>query len=303
MGGGNWSNDAYQNLSTNYKTKSQKQVFTNTTLSKDMSPHGIKFRESRDSVEHPESLAIAVFTDVTGSMGDIPEFLIKNKLGTLMDTIISNGVKDPQLFFGAVGDHYSDKYPLQIGQFESSTELIDKWLTSIVLEGNGGGQGRESYLLTWLWCARHTSIDCFEKRGQKGFLFTIGDEMCWEKIEAQAIKDILGYGEAQDVFAKQLFDEVRATYHTYHVHVAHGYRGADSDTVKDWRGLIAENLLVVDDQENVGEVIASTVAVMHGADLADVVKHFSKGAANSVTNALATISKSVTKAEKGVVKL
>jgi hypothetical protein len=42
-----------------------------------MNPFGVAQRESRDSDAHPQSLAIAVIFDVTGSMGSIPVTLQK----------------------------------------------------------------------------------------------------------------------------------------------------------------------------------------------------------------------------------
>ena len=37
-----------------------------------LNPYGVGVRESRDSAEHPASLAIAVLFDATGSMGAVP---------------------------------------------------------------------------------------------------------------------------------------------------------------------------------------------------------------------------------------
>ena len=48
-------------------------------------------------------------------------------------------VPDPQILFVAVGDATSDRAPLQVGQFESTAELMDQWLTWSFLEGGGGG--------------------------------------------------------------------------------------------------------------------------------------------------------------------
>lgn len=105
-----------------------------------------KIRESRDSVEHPESLAIAVIFDVTGSMGSVPRVL-QTKLGALMRLLIQKGyVAHPQVLFGIVGDAYTDSVPLQIGQFESGLEMDDE-LGKFYLEGGGGGQVHETYEL------------------------------------------------------------------------------------------------------------------------------------------------------------
>ena len=142
----------------------------------DLDPFDVGRRESRDSDEHPQSLAIAVLFDVTGSMGGVPRTLQK-KLPKLLGLLKDSGyVSDPQLMFGAIGDATCDRAPLQVGQFESDNRM-DGDLERILLEGGGGGQKTESYELAMYFMARHTATDCFEKRGKRGYLFIIGDEM------------------------------------------------------------------------------------------------------------------------------
>ncbi len=292
MGGGDWSDAAYKNLTTakSYSTKTRADIFTSTKTTDEMTPKNIDIRESRDSDEHPESLAIGVFLDVTASMGHIPEKLVKNKLGALMSTLITHGVEHPQVLFGAIGDHHCDKDPLQIGQYEVDTALLDKWLTDIYLEGGGGGQWRESYILAWLFAARHTSIDCFEKRGQKGFLFTIGDEATWEDLDANSLKKIMGYGQSDELNAKQLLEEVQKTHHVFHIHVNETSYKDDSKVFNCWQKILGERFLVLDDHEATAELIASTVAMVHGVELDLITKDFDSKTKNSVTTALATIS-------------
>ena len=294
MGGGNWSDVAYSSLTSakSYSTKTRAEIFTSTKTTNDMSPKGIDIRESRDSDEHPESLAVMVFLDVTGSMGHIPEHMIKDNLGPLMSTLIKHGIDHPQVLFGAIGDHITDTAPLQVGQFEVDTALLDKWLTDIYLEGCGGGQWRESYALAWLFGARHTSIDCFEKRSQKGFLFTIGDEGTWEDFSADSLKEIMGYAQGEDVNAVQLLEEVEKMYHVFHIHINEtSYKDAPA-VLDSWRDLIGERLLILDDHESTAELIASTVAMIRGVELDLITKDFDSKTKNSVTTALATIRNS-----------
>ena len=134
MGFSNWSDDTYNSLSKGYVGKSADEIFSDKE-DKDMSPVELDIRESRDSDDHPESLAVMVCLDETGSMGRIPETIAREKLGALMSTIIDNSVKDPQILFAGIGDHVTDRSPLQVGQFESGPEELDKWLSSIFLEG------------------------------------------------------------------------------------------------------------------------------------------------------------------------
>jgi hypothetical protein len=88
-----------------------------------LDPLGVRARESRDSAEHPESLAIAVLFDVTGSMGGVPRAL-QARLPQLLGLLLRKGyARHPQIMFGAIGDATCDRAPLQVGQFESDNRM------------------------------------------------------------------------------------------------------------------------------------------------------------------------------------
>ena len=306
MGYSNWSDDAYTNLSSSkgYAHKSADDIFAKAASS-DMLPMNLGIRESRDSDIHPESIAVIVALDETGSMGRIPEDIVKNELPTLMNTIIDNGIPHPQVLFCGIGDHISDRSPLQVGQFESGTEELDKWLSSVYLEGNGGGQCMESYLLAWLVAGRHTSIDCFEKRNEKGFLFTIGDEKSWDTLSADKLKDLLGYAQSEELNDKQLLEEAQRLYNVYHIHINEASYRDDPEVLGYWKEMLGERLIVLDDYNAVCETIATLIAVQYGVDMADVTSKFDAKTAGLVTTALATVVKGsiVSASDDGVIDL
>jgi hypothetical protein len=307
MGYSSWSDDAYTNLSSSkgYATKDASDIFSRTAKD-DMMPDKITVRESRDSDAHPESVAVMIFLDDTGSMGRIPENIVKNELPTLMNTIIDNGVLHPQVLFGAINDHHTGvKAPIQVGQFESGTEELDKWLTGVALQSGGGGQDRESYLLAWLVAGRHTSIDCFEKRNEKGFLFTIGDEKSWDSLDARSLRTIFGYAEGDDVTDVQLLEEAQRLYNVYHIHINEASYRDDPQVLGYWRKMLGERLIILDDYHAICATIATLIAVQHGVDMAAVTSKFDAKTAGLVTTALATVVQGtiVSANNDGVIKL
>lgn len=263
MGYGKWSSSEYAGYRRSYARKGRDEIFTankHRRIDPKLDPFRVGMRESRDSAEHPESLAIAMFLDVTGSMGHIPHDMVSNQLGSVMDTLLDHEVKDPQLMFSAVGDHRCDKAPLQFGQFESSTQLINDGLTRLFLEG-GGGDAPESYLLAWHAVARHTSIDCWEKRRQKGFLFTVGDDTSHDVFEAHSQLQLFGYDHAQAVNARTLLAEARERYHVFHIHVGRGGRQGNPRVMNYWSDLLGKHFIVLDDYKKLGLLIAMIVAM------------------------------------------
>lgn len=216
-------------------------VFKQSHMSPEMSVKG-KIREARDSEEHPESFPIIIALDTTGSMDDIPVNLVKGVFPEIVKNIIDAGIPHPQVCFLGVGDLYCDDAPLQCGQFESSDDLMEKWLKLIYLEQGGGGNGGESYNLAWYFAAKHTSIDSFEKRGKKGVLITIGDEPCHRTIPSFYLasygSDIKG-----EITSRSLLDLVGKKWSCYHIQMGNGKW--DTTTIKSWEDLIGKDRLIV----------------------------------------------------------
>ncbi|MFT5999926.1 MAG: hypothetical protein ACI81P_002385 [Neolewinella sp.] len=289
MGYGKWSSTDYATYRRSYAGKSRDDIFTSNKhrrIDPKLDPFRIGMRESRDSAEHPNSLAIGLFLDVTGSMGHIPHDLVANQLGSMMDTLTDHGVQSPQLMFSAVGDHRCDKAPLQVGQFESSTQLVNDGLRRLFLEG-GGGDAPESYLMAWHAAARHTSIDCWEKRQQKGFLFTVGDDTSHHQFEANFQSTIFGYDQAKTVSDRQLLLEVSERYHVFHIQVGKNQQQtANARVANYWAPLLGKNFITLPDYKQLGLLVAMVVAIMTGSPAADVMKGQLPGLQRAVTGAL-----------------
>jgi len=240
-------------------------------INEQLDPKGVTFREARDNAEHPESLAVLIGLDVTGSMGDIPAKLINTGLPTMIQKIFDSGIADPQVGFVSVGDHECDSYPLQVGQFESSDELIDKSLQVVNIEQGGGGNGGESYLLAWYHAAFHTSIDCFEKRGQKGILVTIGDEPNLKSVPGTVLAELYGLQSEKDYTASELLSAASQMYDVYHINVGSTYSGSSKRVQDGWAQTLGENFINVDHYSKVPEAIAEAVSKSYTGTRQDVV--------------------------------
>jgi len=262
MGGGTYSTEDratrafYSGMST---TNTVEENFPSRSINNAMNPNGVQMREARDSEEHPNTVPIVLALDVTASMGFVPQELIRSGLPKLISGVIQSGIQDPQLLFLAVGDHECDNSPLQVAQFESSDELLDQWLSDVYLEKGGGGNAGESYLLAWYFAARHTATDSFEKRGQKGFLFTIGDEPTLQMIDKHTLKKIMGEGQYGDLTAAELLEEARKTYNVFHIHVRATRTGKRRETADGWRELMQEDLLLADSADEIPELIVKKI--------------------------------------------
>lgn len=261
MGGGGYSVSSRHLRAENegYYTKSANETFSQRGIFREMNPYGVTLRESRDSQEHPESYPIIIALDVTGSMGQIPHELVRNGLPTIMSNIISSGIQHPQVLFLAIGDHECDRSPLQVGQFESSDEKLDYWLTNVYLEGGGGGNLGESYALAWLFASRYTETDSFVKRGQKGVLITIGDEPTLNDYSARMQKTLFGDGQYSDTNAATLLEDACRSYHCFHLNTCFTMSGRRESTIGKWRELMSDHLLMANSLDEISAIISKTV--------------------------------------------
>lgn len=246
----------------NYATASVDTIFTQQRERKShelMSPLNLKKRECFDSEAHPNSTPIILGLDVTGSMGKIPHELVKNGLPTLMGKLIEDGVPDAALMFVAVGDHECDRYPLQVAQFESGDAEMDMWLTRTYIESGGGGNAGESYHLAWQVAAEHTVTDAWEKRGQKGFLITIGDEPVLKTLPERAKREIFGSAnESQgSTDVSDILKAAEEKWNVFHVHINHGYRSEAAEA--GWKQLLGDRCIVITDYKTVPQVVADII--------------------------------------------
>lgn len=304
MGGTYWSDDHYRDRLVarkasgtpdfDYSAKTASKPRSAHVAHRSLDPKGVKIRESRDSTEHPESHAVAVLFDVTGSMSTVPQILQKN-LPKLMGLLIRKSyLKDPQILCGAIGDATCDRVPLQVGQFESGIE-IENDLTNIFLESGGGGHITESYELAMYFMARHTALDCFEKRNRRGYLFIIGDETPYPVINPGEVEDVIGDTLQAPIPTEEIVEELQKLYDVYYIlpkMTAH----YDTPTVFErWKQLLGQNVIRLEQPAGICELIASTIGVCEGTELDKVTDDLKDvgtdiALANSVRGSLATVA-------------
>ncbi|GEE03739.1 hypothetical protein nbrc107696_41850 [Gordonia spumicola] len=279
MGSGYWSDDAYRAAATfrartgsadfAYSASTKARPVSEWTAHPDLDPKGVGVRESRDNDEHPRSTPIVVMFDVTGSMGSVPVAMQK-QLSQLHGLLLRKDyATDPQIMFGAIGDAETDYVPLQVGQFESDNRMDDQ-LRNILLEGNGGGQKSESYELAAYFLARHTATDAWEKRGRKGYVFLIGDEMNKRKLRSRHIREVIGDEVHRDLDLASIYRELQERWEVFYILPRQTSYYDDPQVRGHWRDILGERVLFLEDPNAVCDLIAVTVGMLEDVvDLED----------------------------------
>jgi hypothetical protein len=214
-------------------------------------------------------------------------------LGVLFESILDRKpVTNPHLMFMAFGDATCDTAPLQVSQFEADNRIVEQ-LTEIFLEGNGGGNGHESYEFPWYFAAKHTIHDSLIKRGKRGYLFTVGDEPIGPGLKRSQLAQFLDDGAERDYSSAELLEEAQRMYDVYHIVIKEGQyaRTNLSGVLKTWAPLLGQHVIQLGDHTRLAETIVTTIEVAEGRDASasvagwgagahavlDAVKHLPKG--------------------------
>jgi len=289
MGNSNWNSSSYGNYSRSVAGKSQQQIFTQTQCHPDLDPSKFNIRESFDSPANPASTPVIVAVDETGSMGILAENIIKRGLGVIVEGIINRKpIADPHILLAAVGDAYCDSAPIQVTQFESDV-VITKQIENFYLEGNGGGNGGESYPLVWWFALNKTHCDAINIRNRKGYLFTIGDEAYHPVLARDHIKRFLNGDVEADVPVAELLVDLQEKWEVFHLITPTGATEGQNAKTK-WREILGERVVVIDDWERLGEVIVSAMQINEGQDANQVLNSWDGKTNIVVRNALGSMA-------------
>lgn len=238
----------------------------------DASPFAGKvMREVTVSDEHPSPTPIAIVLDVTGS-NITAATAVHAKLPQLFGILQRQGlITDPQILIAAIGDAHTDRFPLQIGQFESDNR-IDAMVEAMILEGNGGGQRHETYEVGAYYLARHTHLEPWHKQGRKGYAIFIGDEMPYDMVKRDygrgwysqhTLESMTGDVLEADVPTAEIFEELKEQYEPFFLFQKQGSY-TEAQILPTWRELLQENATVLEDPNNVCEFIAALLLQREG---------------------------------------
>jgi hypothetical protein len=203
--------------------------------------------------------------DVTGSMGTLPR-IIYDKMPLIAGQIAECGyLQNAELSLAAVGDIVSDAAPIQIAEF-SIIRKLDDWLERIWLEGNGGGQAKESYEYTAFFYARM----CEMPDAEVPFFIITGDEGYRETLYGSDLTRIFG-GKQENVEAADIFTELKRKFKGNVILIRRKYAGAEDQAIQEqWeRTLGREYVVPLGSDQAIADVTLGVFAIMTGTRTLD----------------------------------
>lgn len=300
---------SYYSSNSHITTASRvEEVFSSRSLKNELNPAMLKngIRESCDSIDSPNSYAIAFGFDLTGSMGHVPFEFLKNGFPRFIK-MIQGGVLgyDPHILFCGIGDVKCDDAPLQVTQFEADTRMLDQ-LQRIYVEGGGGGNDGESYNLPWYFLAKHTKIDCWKKRRKKGTFISVGDDKPHPSVSRSQIKRVFGEKEGIEVSSlssEELRDMASEMYNIYHIILSgHGYGSYNVESC--WKKLLGSHVCKLEDEQFIPELVTTILKIQEGMDKYDAIQmietHAAASAVKEALEAFAPYDCSISSTKDGV---
>lgn len=268
MGGGSFDYNQYHDAAASRAARgvssfAYSQTAAQTqTVHPDLDPARITKKvhgklESRDSREHPESTAVLMCFDVTGSNRE-RAVVAQQALPNLM-TLLQKYLPHPQVAVASNDDYKAQGRAgaIQISEFESDNR-IDEHIRNIWLVGNGGGNGGESYDLLLYAAARKTVLDSVEKRGKKGYLFLYADEPFFEQVSCAEVRDVFGDSLDQNIPIRTIIEEARKQYEIFLLWPRGGY----TDAYQQYQRLFGrEFVLTLEDPNKICEVVGATIGI------------------------------------------
>jgi hypothetical protein len=207
---------------------------------------------------------------------------------------------DPHLQLGIFGDAYSDKFPLQISQYEFAADKFVELMKEFVPEREGGDHPEDPQY--GLFAAAYLTQRYTNKIGLKGYHFMVSDATAHDVIESSVLRKLFG----EDVFAltaengyevsppalPSVGDVVRDLQKSTH---AFFLQVSDSDaTTGYWREAYGRSHIVsLGDTEYLPHVIAAIVGLTEGTLHLDSLENFLKESNLTNSGAISRIIKSL----------
>ena len=268
MGGSSYDRDVYSSSSSSNWGSSNRfgassysaSKFTSSSLDSSMRPN-------RKILASNTKSPIIVVLDVTGSNIDFAR-VVYDKLPMFYGQIEQKGyLKDFDIAFCAVGDAYTDDYPLQIGEFAKGIEL-DSWIEKIVLESGGGGQGMESYELAAYYLYKNTNFAV----GSEPIIFFIGDEKPYPRVnKSQArefeIECFEGDVEPFKLLREKVNDNVFMLLNKF------ASRSFNDETIACWEKLLApEHVIKIGEEKAIVDLMLGIISMVSSSRTLDTYK-------------------------------
>lgn len=265
-----WSGHDYNDASAFYDPKAGRGYATTSRTRSSSAGSSRTSHVDRENLLEPRvstdsEAPFVIFSDVTGSMGKWPATMFA-KLPFLDDQVKVYLGQDAKVCFGAVGDAYSDNYPLQVRPFGVGPELMDR-MKELYIEGGGGGQLCETYELAALYALHNIDIP----NAIKPVLIMIGDEKPYQSVSPDVANEYVGVNLERVFTTEEIFSALMRKFEVFIIRKPYESSSGNSMSSSDreihecWVSLVGSDRVVdLPDPARVVDVIFGILAKVTG---------------------------------------
>lgn len=216
-----------------------------------------------ESIKTNSTSPLVICCDVTGSMGTFPATIF-SKLPYLDLEGKEYLGDDMEICFAAVGDVFSDKYPLQVREFTTGTKMKEE-LESLIIEKGGGGQYMESYDIA----AHYFANNCEMPKAVNPLFIFIGDEGLYDFLDMEAAGTWSKSKPQSRMDVKQVINDLKKKFTVYLIRKPYGttvtstneMSGLDLKIQTQWEELLgADHVCILPDANRAVDVIFGILA-------------------------------------------
>jgi len=214
-----------------------------------------------ERIDTKSTAPLVIACDVTGSMGEWPATIF-SKLPYLDLEGQEYLGEDMEISFAAVGDVFSDTYPLQVRPFGRGKELEAR-LKELIIEGNGGGQTCESYDVAAYYYSHNVDMP----NAIKPIFIFIGDEGLYDFLDKDKTSELCHIDKVERIGVEKVIKELQNKFAVYLVRKPYGTNNVDATSPTDikiqeqWAGLLgADHVCILPDASRVVDVIFGILA-------------------------------------------
>jgi hypothetical protein len=207
---------------------------------------------------------VIVVVDETGSMGEWPKVMF-SKLPYLEHETKEYLGDDAEFCFMAIGDATNgEKYPLQVRPFAKGLDLKTR-LDELVIEGQGGGSGSETYEIAALFAAEKIDMP----KAIKPIIIFIGDELTYDTISRDNAENLCGIKTEKPIVTSDVFKKLKEKMAVYFIQKSYGSGSGSGNTISErdrsahssWAKLVGEDhIAVLPSADRVVDVIFGILA-------------------------------------------
>ncbi len=217
-----------------------------------------------DEVKTDSDSPLIVVVDETGSMGEWPKIMF-SKLPYLEHETKEYLGENAEFCFAAIGDaHNGERYPLQVRPFAKGLDL-EKRLKELIIEGNGGGQGTETYELAALYALKNIKMP----KAIKPIIIFIGDEKTYSVVSKDMAETYCNVKLDKAMPTKDIFEALKEKMSVYFIQKSYGSGSGTTNNISDddrsnfkhWSELVGEDhIAVLPSADRVVDVIFGILA-------------------------------------------